>query len=182
VLIIPIIKVYKPEFFAAYDARSTDNGDGGGNSHILNRVLDPFTQINEGTLLGNGLGVMTNGADKVSSYANFIRATTWTETDFSTILWEGGIVLLVVWYGFRLFIIFFACKIYQSIRKKQYSMPAAFLLAYIIVEGLIGTLTIQPPIAIYFWLCLGALICIQQFDEYELQNSVLRAKNFKDIT
>lgn len=164
--VFPLIKIWKPEYFAAYTERSS----GGNNDAILDRVIAPFDQLTNSSFLGHGLGVMTNGSDKISSYAASVRNSGfWTETDFSTIVWEGGLYLIVVWYGFRLFIIFTAFRILLSIKDKDFYSAAAFLFAYILVQGLIGTLTIQPPIAIYFWFCFGALICIQKFDEYEAQ-------------
>lgn len=162
----PVIKIWKPEYFAAYIERSS----GTNNDGILDRVIEPFDQLTNSSFFGHGLGVMTNGSDKISSYAASIRESGfWTETDFSTIVWEGGLYLIVVWYGFRLFIIFTAFRILLSIKDKDFFSAAAFLFAYILVQGLIGTLTIQPPIAIYFWFCFGALICIKKFDEYDSQ-------------
>lgn len=170
--VFPLIKIWKPEYFAAYAERSS----GTNNDGILDRVLEPFVQLTSSSFLGHGLGVMTNGSDKISPYAASIRNSGfWTETDFSTIVWEGGLYLTVVWYGFRLFVIFTAFRILLSIKDKDFYSAAAFLFAYILVQGLIGTLTIQPPIAIYFWFCFGALICIQKFDEYDSQHNT---KNF----
>ncbi|MBC7846289.1 MAG: hypothetical protein H7Y10_07335 [Flavobacterium sp.] len=164
--VFPIIKIWKPEYFAAYTERSS----GTNNDGILDRVLEPFVQLTSSSYFGHGLGVMTNGSDQVSSYAASIRNSGfWTETDFSTIVWEGGLYLTVVWYGFRLFVIFTAFRILLSIKNKDFYSAAAFLFAYVLVQGLIGTLTIQPPIAIYFWFCFGAIICIQKFDEYDSQ-------------
>ncbi|MFA9191515.1 hypothetical protein AAGV28_09050 [Flavobacterium sp. FZUC8N2.13] len=164
--VFPLIQIWKPEYFAAYTERSSGNK----NEGILDRVLEPFIQLKSSSFLGHGLGVMTNGSDKISSYAASIRnAGFWTETDFSTIVWEGGLYLIVIWYGFRLFVIFTSFRILLSIKDNNFYSAGAFLFAYILVQGLIGTLTIQPPIAIYFWICFGALICIQKFDEYDSQ-------------
>jgi hypothetical protein len=163
-LVFPLIRVWKPEYFAAYTERSSGNK----NDAILDRVIQPFSELTGSSFFGHGLGVMTNGSDKISSYAASIRNLgLWTETDFSTIVWEGGLYLIIVWYGFRLFVIFTAFKILVSIKNNDFYSAASFLFAYILVQGLIGTLTIQPPIAIYFWFCFGALICIQKFDQYE---------------
>ncbi|HSN47374.1 MAG TPA: hypothetical protein VLR29_01305 [Flavobacterium sp.] len=162
----PLIKIWKPEYFAAYTERSSGNNNDG----LLERIVEPFVQLKNSSFLGHGLGVMTNGSDKISSYAALMRNSGfWTETDFSTIVWEGGLYLTVVWYGFRLFVIFTAFRILLSIKNKNFYSAGAFLFAYVLIQGLIGTLTIQPPIAIYFWLCFGALVCIQKFDEYDAQ-------------
>lgn len=166
--VFPVIKVWKPEYFAVYEERSSGNK----NDDVLVRTLEPFTsaieQLSDKTpyemLFGSGLGVMANGVQNISSYASSVRSEFWTETDFSTIVWEGGVYLIFIWYGFRLFIIFYCFKIWHSIKNKHYSNSAAFLVAYIVVIGLTGTLSIQPPLAIYFWISFGALICVQKFD------------------
>lgn len=164
--VFPIIQIWKPEYFAAYTERSS----GTKNDGVFARVLEPFSALTNSSMLGNGLGVMTNGSDKVSGYAASIRSNGfWTENDFSTIIWEGGYYLVLVWYGFRLFVIFYSFKILRSIKDNNYYGAASFVFAYILINGLIGTLTIQPPIAIYFWVCFGALICIQKFDEFDTQ-------------
>jgi hypothetical protein len=170
VFVFPLIQSLKPEYFAAYTERS--GGNGGSNNDIIERILSPFSDLTDGSFFGNGLGVMTNGADKVSSYAAVIRSSIWTESDFSTIVWEGGLYLVAAWYGFRLFVIFYSFKILFNMKDTNYYSAAAFLVAYILITGLTGTLTIQPPIAIYFWICFGALICIQKFDEYNQNNLI----------
>jgi hypothetical protein len=166
--LFPVIQTWKPEYFAAYTERS--NSEGGSKEDVLLRVMKPFSALSYSSMLGNGLGVMTNGADKVSVYASSIRSSgTWTETDFNTIVWEGGFYLVLIWYGFRVFVIFYSFKILRLIKDRNYYSAAAFLFAYILVQGLLGTLTIQPPISIYLWICFGALICVQKFDEYDSQ-------------
>lgn len=172
-LIVPIIKEWKPEFFQAYEKRSSD----GGNDDVIVRTTKPFTDAYSSLsekqtyqmIFGGGLGVMTNGSEKISAYASSIRSSIpWTESDFSTIVWEGGMYLILVWYGFRLFIILYSLKIWYSLKKSSYSNSVAFLLAHTIVIGLTGTLSIQPPLAIYFWLTFGAIVCLKRFDQYEL--------------
>jgi hypothetical protein len=168
----PLVQIWKPEYFVAYTERSS----GTKNDGVFARVLEPFSGLRNSSMIGNGLGVMTNGSDKVSRYAESIRSTgIWTESDFSTIIWEGGYYLILVWYGFRLFVILYSLKILRSIKDKNNYCAASFLLAYIIVQGLIGTLTLQPPIAIYFWICFGTLICIQKFDEYDQRKLILES-------
>jgi hypothetical protein len=170
-LLFPVLQTWKPEYFAAYVERS--EGKGGSNDDILERVFKPFAGLIDGSFFGNGLGVMTNGSDKVSTYAASIRSTgLWTENDFMTIIWEGGLYLALIWYGFRLFIIFYSFRILRSLKDNNYYGAAAFLFAYILVQGLIGTFTLQPPVAIYFWICFGFLICIQNFDEFNQKNII----------
>ncbi|SEG18541.1 hypothetical protein [Flavobacterium urumqiense] len=169
--LFPVLKTWKPEYFAAYEERS----GGDKNDDVLDRVLAPFTGAIESlsekkvyeVILGKGLGVMTNGVQNISSYANLMRSDIWTENDFSTIVWEGGVYLIFVWYGFRLFIVFYSFRLWYSIRNNNYSNSAAFLIAYIIITGLTGTLSIQPPLAIYFWITFGAIISLKRFDQYD---------------
>lgn len=169
-LLLPFIKLYNPDAFLAFEAR---NSSAAQKEEMVNRVFDPFSDAlsfafekeTVPMLFGEGLGVMTNGADKVSGYAKKIRARMWTESDFRTIVWEGGLYLVFTWYFFRIFVILWAFKIWASIKDINNSLGAGFLLAFIILQGLTGTLTLQPPLAIYFWTCFGALLCIQQFDK-----------------
>lgn len=164
--LFPVIQLSYPEYFAAYTERS--NNRGGSSEDILVRVIEPFSNLINSSMFGKGLGVMTNGADKVSAYAASIRFDgTWTESDFATIIWEGGFYLVMIWYGFRLYVIFYSFRILCSIKDSNYYSAASFLFAYILVQGLIGTLTIQPPIAIYLWISFGGLISIQKIDEYD---------------
>jgi hypothetical protein len=166
--IIPIIEAANPEYFAAYTSRSERSG--GSQGDIIARVLLPFSNLADSSILGNGLGVMTNGSDKVSTYAASIKLkTSWTESDFETIVWEGGFYLVFIWYGFRLFIIIYSFRILHSIKDNDYYNAAVFLFVYIMIIGLTGTLSIQPPIAIYFWSCLGGLLCVKKFDEHKAQ-------------
>lgn len=160
---LPLIRVLKPEYFAVFEKRS--EGKGGSNEETLERILEPFTHLKKATFFGNGLGVMTNGVEKLSFYAANIRSSVWTETDFATIVWEGGFYLVLIWYGFRIYLIFYSIKLLSTIKNKNYFSAAAFLVAYIIVQAIVGTLTLQPPLAIYFWISFGLLNCIQQFDK-----------------
>jgi uncharacterized membrane protein len=66
-------------------------------------------------------------------------------------------------------VIFTSIRILFSIKDNHYYSAASFVFAYILVYGLIGTLTIQPVQAIYFWLCFGVLICIQKYDQHDLK-------------
>lgn len=40
-----------------------------------------------------------------------------------------------------------------------------FLLANVIINGVLGTLAIQPPVAIWWWLSVGAIGVIYNFDK-----------------
>ncbi|GAB2580942.1 hypothetical protein [Spirosoma areae] len=172
-----VVRTVKPQFFAAYDRRSTGTEDRSHGEEIQDRILGGLTdwttwfweQEPTAILIGNGLGVMSNGADRVSFYAGIIRATGfWTEGDTATLAWEGGLYLIIIWYGFRFSIVLFCFNRWRTIRDNKYGVPASFLLANVIINGTVSTLSIQPPIAIWWWLSVGALIALKGFDTYDL--------------
>jgi hypothetical protein len=124
------------------------------------------------TFWGIGLGIETNGAEKVSSYAAQWRTRFWTETDFGTTLVEGGVYLAFVWYGFRLFVILKTLSNFLMDITPEYSVLASFCQGFVVVMGLFGTLSLQPPIAIWWWLGVGTLLlfswkCIAPSDSEE---------------
>lgn len=168
-----VLSAAKPEFFAAYTARSQGTETMSHADEVESRVLGGFVdwvgwfenQKLSSFLLGNGLGVMSNGSDQISPYAKEIRSSGfWTESDIASTFWEGGLYLAVIWYGFRLAVILFSIEIWRTLKKTSYALASSFLLSYIIITGIIGTLGIQPPVAIWWFLCIGALITIKNFD------------------
>lgn len=165
-----MIKSYRPEFFAAYEARSTGTEEISHNEEIESRVLGGLTNWTSwlgkeelpNIMMGNGIGVMSNGVDQLSSYARGIRQTgLWTEDDTSTIFWEGGIYLAIIWYALRLFIILLCFKMFWSFKKTSLIVCSAFLFSYILITGVIGTIGMQPPIAIWWWMAVGVLTAIK---------------------
>lgn len=192
-----ILRAVKPEFFAAYDTRSkgykkgfTDNSELSGTEEMQNRIIDSFTgwtswfwvQEPVPVLLGNGLGVMSNGADKVSIYAGVIRSTGfWTEGDTATVAWEGGLYLLVIWYGFRLLMIGTCLKLWRSIRQSKYGIPASFLLANVLINGVMGNIGMHPPIAIWWWLSIGCLIAMHGFDKRDRNKTESRQPEAAEV-
>jgi len=104
---------------------------------------------------GNGLGIMSNGSDAFSTYARGFRLEEWTETDFATTLFEGGPYMIFVWYAFRYYIIFETSRRLLTMTSRELFLPGALLQGYIIVFGFTGTLGIQPPVAIWWWLSVG---------------------------
>jgi hypothetical protein len=105
---------------------------------------------------GYGLGTMSNGAEKLSAYARVQRREGyWTETDWLTTLFEGGIYLMFVWYGFRLWVIAYTMTGFMRRIRGKLVLAAAFCQGFIIVQGIVGTLGIQPPLAIWFWMAVG---------------------------
>lgn len=164
----------KPEFFAAYEARSSGHEEESHNEEIQGRVVDSFLNWTEwygdqdvaSMLIGNGLGVMSNGSDKISTYANNIRSTGfWTEGDISSTAWEGGIYLMIIWYGFRLMVVYYCFRAWQSMKDYKYSAVASFLLANVVINGIMGNIGMQPPLAIWWWLSVGAILTIHGFEK-----------------
>ena len=177
-LIGAFIYIVKPEYFAAYMERSKGYNGQSNSEEIGSRVLSSFTggysnveglNLNK-YLLGQGLGVMSNGSNQISSYAREVRQNGfWTETDFATTAWEGGVYLLVIWYGFRLFVIVHAFKLWW--RLKIWSKPGVFVLAKITVDGLLGTLALQPMVSIWWLICIGILF-VMKWKEIEAKKAM----------
>ena len=171
VLCLGALRVIKPEFFAAYDQRSSGTEERSHSEEVEDRVVGDFfgwttwlfKESSIELLFGNGLGVMSNGADKLSSYANSVRMVLWTETDLSTVVWEGGMYLLFLWYGLRLWVIIVVFRIWRNVKLKAWGISLSFLLAYIIIIGLYGTMSAQPPLAIWWWLCVGVFFAVDNF-------------------
>lgn len=175
-----ITRSVKPEFFAAYEQRSQGFRGMSQNEEVQERVLESFMGWNDwlwdqswrSIFMGNGLGVMSNGSDQISFYAAGIRAGGfWTESDFASSIWEGGLYMVVVWYGFRLMFIVMCFKVWNSMRSPVLVSCCSFLLGYVIIIGLIGTIGIQPPLAIWWWLAVGSVFALKGFDE---QKNILK--------
>jgi hypothetical protein len=103
-------RIISPDTTVAYTQR--ENGQLIGiSSEIRERVFGSYfakvakDQIDD-DLFGNGLGIMSNGSATFSNYAAKWRFYLWTETDFPTVLFEAGYYGVIIWYGFRLYIIF----------------------------------------------------------------------------
>ena len=113
------------------------------------------------SFLGYGLGVMSNGSDAFSHYAAGWRSGgAWTETDFASTLFEGGFYLMVVWYGFRCFVIYQTARRFLGGVQGDLTISAAFCVGYVITVGCTGTLGIQPPMAIWWWLGVGSSLVL----------------------
>jgi hypothetical protein len=118
------------------------------------------SDVSSTPILGYGLGVMSNGSETLSKYASMIRGNSWTETDFASTLFEGGIYLVVIWYPFRYFII---CQcVWRLLRthNDDLSVPMGFAVGVVTVVGFVETLGIQPPIAIWWWFAVGAVVLL----------------------
>lgn len=156
------VRHFSPESFVAYAAREEGKLIG-VSSEVQGRTFDSLFGWLEGggiappSLLGYGLGVMSNGSNAFSRYAAGWRAGgVWTETDLATTLFEGGFYLIAVWYGFRFYVIYQTARRFLFDVHGQFASSGAFCQAYVILTGAIGTLAIQPPVAIWWWLAVGA--------------------------
>jgi hypothetical protein len=173
-VLLVVIRSQHPEFFGAYDVRSAGNEEASHKTEIEQRIASGLLQWTGGaanappSLLGYGLGVMSNGSDKVSEYASGWRSTGyWTETDQATTLFEGGWYLVFVWYGFRLWVIVFSLGLALKMRQLESRFTACFAMGFIVIIGITGTLAIQPPLAIWWWLAVGLVTCLFHFDRVQ---------------
>jgi hypothetical protein len=160
-----ILQVAFPDAFVAYGEReegkylglSADNKE-----RTFGMFTDLFMDGDRLSLFGSGLGTMSNGADQLSSYAYSIRKNGfWTESDLATTLYEGGIYLLIVWTAFRFWVIFHTAGRVLRVAD-DYTIPSSFCEGYIVLIGVIGTLGIQPPLAIWWWMAVGLVTLFWQ--------------------
>jgi hypothetical protein len=166
---VVVHKVF-PDAFAAYDARTTDSAGESHNQEVIERVAGGLFGWT-GTLknlpfFGNGIGQQSNGVDRFSSYASMMRDRWgWMETDQHIVMFEGGVYLLCIWYSFRIFLICFTAVTVLGIRNSSLATCAAFCWGYILVIGVMGTLSIQPPMSIWWWLSIALIMCFREFDK-----------------
>ena len=174
IISLAILRSVIPQFFMAYDQRATGTTTVTHNEEVTNRILEGFTQWTDwfveqdvvSVLFGNGLGIMSNGANLVSSYASNIRSSGfWTEGDMATTFWEGGIYLAVIWYGFRLSMIFLSYRMWRMLKNKMLASAASVPFAYVCIQGLTAQFGIQPPLSIWWWLAIGIIIFIARFEK-----------------
>jgi hypothetical protein len=119
-------------------------------------------------MFGNGLGVMSNGSEKISQYAYDLKfEETGTESDFDTTIYEGGIYLAIVWYAFRLWMIIFCLGIWQKMRRKEWGVLLSFLLSYVILNASIGAVGKNPPVNIWLWLAIGSVLVIKNYNDQQ---------------
>jgi hypothetical protein len=176
------LRVAQPQYFLAYEERSTDDSGAGAatnNEKVASRISDGFTgwtdwfwdQDVPAMVLGNGLGIMSNGANQLSSYAAYIRNTGyWTEGDVSTTFWEGGLYLAIIWYGFRLTTILLCFRLWYAIKDQTLAAAASVPLGYVIIHGLIAQLGMQPPLSIWWWLAIGIIFSLHNLYCYQRAN------------
>ena len=184
-----LIQSQYPELFAAYQARVSGTQEASHTIEVKNRILNGLLDWTEGTveappsLFGYGLGVMSNGSDKLSDYAAEWRyGGYWTETDQATTFFEGGWYLVIIWYGFRLWIIIHTLATVLKLRRLEFRIAACFAWGFVLVIGVAGTLAIQPTQAIWWWLAVGLIFCLRQFDLEQRKNrQILRPKVMENL-
>lgn len=175
------LRLLKPEFFQAYDARASGNEKSTHSEEMADRIFGGFTdwtswfweQDLTSVVAGNGLGIMSNGSSQISSYARTVRADGfWTEGDVPTTFWEGGLYLAIIWYGFRLSMIIFCLRQWYSINDKTLGAAASVPLAYVIIHGTIAQLGMQPPLFIWWWFAIGIIFFLRRFDKFQTLNRI----------
>ena len=172
IALLGLIQTVYPEFFAAYNSRTSEASH---NAELAERIQHGLLGWTDGwenappSLLGYGLGVMSNGSDKLSAYAAQWRASGfWTETDQATTFFEGGWYLVLVWYGFRFWIVFRTLTLVLRLRRMDFRIAACFAWGFIAIIGLTGTLALQPQEAIWWWLAVGFIPCLSGFDRMHI--------------
>jgi hypothetical protein len=171
ILLLGVIQARSPDYFAAYQARVDGSQETSHAIEIEKRIehgllgwVDDATLSFSG-IFGNGLGVMSNGSDKLSGYAaDWRRGGFWTETDQATTLFEGGSYLIFVWYGFRFWVIIHCFGLIFKIRHLESRVVACFAWGFVFIMGVTGTLAIQPPLAIWWWFAVGLINCLTHVD------------------
>lgn len=168
-----VLREKRPEFFAAYDTRAAGTKKESHEEEVAERVKGSLTSWTSKVddqdpltaLIGHGLGTMSNGSDRISDYARSIRAGGfWTETDLATTMFEGGLYLMVVWNAFRLAVMLLCLKWFLRIKNPRRTAAAAFALAFVLINGTLGTLGIQPPLAIWWWIMVGVVASLYRID------------------
>jgi hypothetical protein len=178
VLALGVIRGVKPEFFAAYDERSSGSEDGSQAAEMQSRVTGGFLGWTEwafdqdiiAIMFGNGVGLMSNGSEKISQYAYDLKneeSAISTESDFDSTIYEGGIYLAIVWYVFRIWIIVFCVGIWQKMRRKEWAVVVSFLLSYVIFNASLGVIGKNPPANIWLFLVIGSIIVIKNYNDHQ---------------
>jgi hypothetical protein len=171
-----ILADFLPQTLAGYSARSAGELGYSHNQEMFDRIsnmLVGWISEVDATVFGHGLGTMSNGVEQISHAAAQIRGGGfWTENDLANTYYEGGWYWLVMWMGMRLFVIIDAVQVARSVRTSRMVMLSAALTGYIIVQGLMGTLGIQPPVAIWFWMAVGLNYAVAMQDTNEMAQFV----------
>ena len=137
-------------------SRLAHNLTGWQNAHYRERV----------GFFGLGLGTMSNGVQNLSPYAAEIRsAGVWGEADMINTFLEGGYYLIFVWTLFRLAIIIYCVRLCWHLRRGILFYVGAAFLGYVGINGIISTLGIQPPLAVWFWMSVGFIMILTNYSQ-----------------
>jgi hypothetical protein len=170
VVFLMVTKIFFPDAFEAYKARSGGTEDQSHVEEVISRIWSMLTGWTGGLqgappkVFGYGLGVMSNGADQVSQYAASWRNEIWGESDLPNTLFEGGWYLILIWYSFRIWVLVFTLRIIFKIRDPLLVGAASFAGGHVLMQGSIATLGIHPPVAIWFWLTVGLVFALRDFE------------------
>jgi hypothetical protein len=153
-----LFQAFFPDLMRTYSVREQGHVFGVSDEiqdRIYRSMFSWMSDTSNVPFFGNGIGIMSNGSDAISPYSRGFRVDQWTETDFATTLFEGGPYLIFVWYAFRYYIIFETTRRFLTQTSRELFLPGAFCQSYLIIVGFSGTLGIQPPVAIWWWLSVG---------------------------
>jgi hypothetical protein len=168
-----VLRAVKPQFFLAYDARSSGTENATHSEEVVIRVFNGLTdwtswfweQDLANVIAGNGLSIMSNGSSQVSSYAASVRSDGfWTEGDVPTTFWEGGVYLALIWYGFRFSLIILCLRLWYKTSDRIIASAAAVPLAYVIIQGSIAQIGMQPPLFVWWSFSIGTIILLYRID------------------
>jgi len=173
VALIIVMRMVVPQAFEGYIARTGGEGlhSAEQTQQVLSRLDHNFTSWRNAHFAdrvgfwGIGLGTMSNGVQTFSAYAREIRSTGfWGETDMLNTYIEGGYYLLFIWMSFRLAVIGYCFFLLMQIQQTRLFYIGSVFFGYVLVNGLMSTLGIQPPLSIWFWWNVGFLLVLHQYD------------------
>ncbi|MEO0795904.1 MAG: hypothetical protein AAFX93_12110 [Verrucomicrobiota bacterium] len=160
-----------PKAFVVYELRSeySDN-----QSELASRLSYSLFGWVDGlpgappNFLGYGIGVMSNGSEKISGYAAEWRDRIWGETESSNVMFEGGWWLMATFFGFRLAVTIWVVSLALKIRSSPYFLGAASITGFVIFVALFGQLSIQPPLSCWFWMAVGTAAVLANLHRADL--------------
>ena len=181
-----LMQIAFEDAFVAYEARSRDTDLRTHRDEITDRFENAafhwfrlYSQRDIG-FLGYGIGTMSNGVQNFSSYAAEIRSGgVWGETDLANTVLEGGLYLVVIWMAFRVFVIMICLRLFIGLQSPRCIYSCAFAVAFVVINGVMGTLGIQPPLAIWWWLAVGAVLLFAGYESFHLQSRSQRMEGIR---
>ncbi len=162
---VNLLQAVYPDAFVVYEERQGSSESLVEDEEVQKRIYDAYFRwldINIDHPLGYGLGTMSNGVQKISTYASEVRENIlWGETDLQNTVLEGGYYLVIIWMAFRIYVIILCFRLFDGLRLERYIFAGAFVFGHVVLMGINGTIGIQPPIAIWWWLSVGAMILLR---------------------